>query len=235
MERSTASGSSDSHPLFSMCCGNANIRLPAIAPPPPQLLYFFIESTPEAQRFLDNIRQYNAALAFTSLGVKVDNTVNAGGGGPPTFRIHGELHHQLGSLLPRDGESPVYAQLYIYDSHIALEHRMNRNSGLDSHTMQRLQDLILEHHRWATTFKNAAKVFEQTHCRDVSINLTTNRNRDPRRYNLPASDEVAIIVPGDGTQSYGRRDIVLHLQDGPLWRISDGSAMYECLQYPFLF
>ena len=33
------------------------------------------------------------ALAFTSLGVKVDDTVNTGGGDPPTFCIHGELHH----------------------------------------------------------------------------------------------------------------------------------------------
>ena len=170
-----------------------------------------------------------------SLGAKVDNTVNTGGGGPPTFRIHGELRHQLGSLLPRDGERPVYAQLYIYDSRAALEHRMHRNNGLDANIMRRLQDLILAKHRWATTFKNASEVFQHTHCRDVSIQLAVNRNRDPRRYNLPTSDEVAVIVPGDGTQSYGYRDIVVHLQDGPLQRISDGSAMYECLQYPLLF
>jgi len=79
---------------------NGDVQLPALAPPPGQLSYFFAESTPEAQRFRKNIRQYNAALAFTSLGVKVDDTVNVGGGGPPTFRIHRELRHQLGSLLP---------------------------------------------------------------------------------------------------------------------------------------
>ena len=218
-----------------MCCGNGNVQLPAVAPPPPQLSYLFMGSTSEAQRFRENIRQYNAALAFTSLGAKVDNTVNAGGGGPPTFRIHGELRHQLGSLLPRDGERPVYAQLYIYDSHTALQHRMYRNAGLDANIMQRLQDLILTNHRWATTFKNASEVFLRTQCRDVSIQLSVNQNRDPRRYNLPTSDEVAVIIPGDGTQSYGRRDIVVHRQDGPLQRISDGSATYECLQYPFLF
>ena len=235
MERSTAPGSSNARPLFSMCCGNGDIRLPAIAPPPAQLSYFFTEPTSEAQRFRENIRQYNTALAFTSLGVKVDDTVNTGGGGPPTFRIHGELRHQLGSLLPRDGERPVYAQLYIYDPHTALDHRMHRNTGLNTHTMQRLQDLILGNHRWATTFKNASEVFEQTECRDVSIQLTVNRNCDQRRYNLPTSDEIAVIVPGDGTQSHGYRDIVVHLQDGPLRRISDGSAIYECLQYPLLF
>ena len=93
MEYSTAPGSSNSRPLFSMCCGNGGVQLPAIAPPPTQLLYFFAELTPEAQRFRENIRQYNTALAFTSLGVKVDNTVNTGGGGLPTFRIQiGRAH-----------------------------------------------------------------------------------------------------------------------------------------------
>jgi len=124
---------------------------------------------------------------------------------------------------------------YIYDSRAALEHQMHRNASLDPNTMRRLQDLIIANHRWATTFKNASEVFLHTHCRDVSIQLATNRNRDPHRYNLPTSDEVAVIVPGDGTQSYGYRDIVVHLQDGLLQHISDGSAVYECLQYPFLF
>lgn len=69
----------------------------------------------------------------------------------------------------------------------------------------------------------------------VSIQLAINPNRDPRQFNLPTSDEVAVIVPGDGTTSRGHREIVVRRHDGPLRRISDGSAMYEPLQYPLLF
>ena len=114
-ERSTGNGSSNAHPLFTMCCNQGEIELLAMEPPPEGLTYLFTAATPQANRFHQHTRQYNAALAFTSLGVEVDNTVNEGGGGPPTFRIHGEMHHQLGSLLPRHGERPVYVQLYIYD------------------------------------------------------------------------------------------------------------------------
>ena len=167
--------------------------------------------------------------------MKVDDTVNTGGGDPPTFCIYGELHHQLGSLLPRDREHPVYAQLYIYDPHTALDHRMHRNTGLNTHTMQHLRDLILRNHCWATTFKNGSEVFEQTGCRDISIQLTVNQNCDQRWYKLPTSDKITVIVLGDGTQSHGYHDIVVHLQDGPLQCISDGSAIYECLQYQLLF
>ena len=89
--------------------------------------------------------------------------------------------------------------------------------------------------RWAQIFKHTLDVFEENQCEDVSIQLTANVNRDRCRWNLPTADEVAVVIPGDGTQSYGRRDIVVHHWDGPLRRISDGSPMYESLQYPFLF
>jgi len=91
--------------------GISNYHLPPMAPPPEQLIYFFTAATPQADKFRQNIRQYNAALAFTSLGVKVDNSVNEGGGGP------------------------VYAQSYIYDPREALEHRMQRNATPDHHGM----------------------------------------------------------------------------------------------------
>ena len=165
----------------------------------------------------------------------LSNTVNEGGGGPPTFRIHGELRHQLGSLLPRHGERPVYAQLYIYDPHEALQHRMQPNATLDPIIMKRLQALILRYHRWARIFKHAAEVFEERDCENASIQLTANQNHDRRRWNLPSVDEVAVVVPGDGTQPCGHREIVVYRRDGPFRRISDGSPMYECLQYPFLF
>jgi hypothetical protein len=165
----------------------------------------------------------------------VDNSINEGGGGPPTFRIHGELCHQLGSLTPRRRDRPTYIQLYIYDPHEALDHRMQGNATLDPIVMECLQDLILTNHRWAPIFKHAMEVLEENHCEDVSIQLSANHNRDRRRWNLPTADEVAVVVPGDGSQSYGRRDIIVHRRDGPLRKISDGSPIYECLQYPFLF
>jgi len=69
----------------------------------------------------------------------------------------------------------------------------------------------------------------------VSVRLTVNQNQDRRRYNLPTSDEIAVVVPGDETQTSGSRDIILRRRDGPLQRVNEGSPMYECLQYPLFF
>ena len=151
------------------------------------------------------------------------------------FKIHGELHHRIGSLLPPQGQPPVYAQLYILDAREALDHRMQRNGGLDPDVMYRLGGLISENHRWADIFKQAHEVFRTSDTDQVSLRLTVNRNQDRRRYNLPTSDEIAVVIPGDKTQTSGPRDIVLHRRDGPLRRVNEGSVMYECLQYPLFF
>ncbi len=77
----------------------------------------------------------------TSLGVREDRLVNQRGGW--VFRICGELCHLLGSLRPDHGTPPAFAQLYIYDPHLALCHRMHRNSNLREDTMSGLQHILI--------------------------------------------------------------------------------------------
>ena len=199
--------------------------------PPEEPHYLVTAAIPQAERFRQHILQYNSALLFTSLGVEI----NEGGGRSPTVRINGELCHRLGSLLPRCGDRPAYTQLYTYDSCEALDHRVQQSGTFDPIVMGCLQDLILTDHRWTYIFKHAMEVFEDNKCEDTSIQLTANKNQDQRRRNLPAADEVAVVIPGDRTQSHGRRDVVVHRRDGPPRRIGNGSPTYECLQYRFLF
>jgi len=68
-----------------------------------------------ASSFRTDIRNYNNAFAFSSLGVKIDQTV-AGQSGIYTFKIQGELIHCIRSLLPHPGEVPWFAQIYIHNS-----------------------------------------------------------------------------------------------------------------------
>jgi hypothetical protein len=51
--------------------------------------------------------------------------------GPKPFTIYGELRHRTGTLLPNEGQEPVYSQLYIYDPITALTFRSCRNPDLD--------------------------------------------------------------------------------------------------------
>ena len=42
---------------------------------------------------------YNSALSFMSMGAKIDHQFT-GTSGIYTFRIHGEMYHRIGTLLP---------------------------------------------------------------------------------------------------------------------------------------
>ena len=68
------------------------------------------------------------------------------------------------------------------------------------------------------------------------MRLHLQQGNDARRYNLPTMDEIAAIVPGDGLQNVRVDcDIVLHLQDGGLRRISNLHPSYLPLHYVLFF
>ena len=107
------------HLEFGMCCAHGKIKLSTLRIPPQPLYNLFTSNSLLAKEFRTNIVQYNAALAFTSLGVKVDQSIV--GHGPSVFRIHGELRHLSGSLLPEESEPPSYSQLYVYDPDLEIK------------------------------------------------------------------------------------------------------------------
>ena len=68
------------------------------------------------------------------------------GSGSYVFKIHQELYHHQGALLPEDGEIPHYAQLYIYDPSEALGFQQrNNDDALDSETLHDLQEMMQAH------------------------------------------------------------------------------------------
>jgi hypothetical protein len=144
------SNTSLARPQFSTCCQRGHVDLPLLPHPPVFLHTMYEGNHKQANEYRQNIRQYNMSLAFTSLGVTEDRLVNRRGGW--VFRISGELHHLIGSLHSDEGMSPAYAQLYIYDSNVALRQRMNRNSNLREDTMSSLQSTLLSHHPYVHEF-----------------------------------------------------------------------------------
>ena len=72
----------------------------------------------DGKHFLTNIRKYNSAFQMTSFGC---NEVSVAGFNP-SFRIQGQVYHLIGSIVPLQGESPKFAQIYFIgdeDSEIA--------------------------------------------------------------------------------------------------------------------
>ena len=114
------SSSSKRNPRFGTCCSKGRVHLPALEAPPEPLRTLFTSNDSNSKSFREDIWKYNQALAFTSLGVMEDHSINQGRG-QPVFRICGELCHKSGALVPSSDNPPRYAQLYIYEPRAALE------------------------------------------------------------------------------------------------------------------
>ena len=223
-------------PDFGMCCLRGKIKIPKLDDPPPELLNLLSGQDDISKKFHDHIRTYNNALAMTSLGCQQDNAIN-NGGGPYVFKVQGRLCHRSGSLIPWEGQHPVFAQLYIYDPQEALQFRMNHpaNSDLHIQTMQTLQDMLHRRHPAVQLYKQAIEMTQNVD--RCTIALRFEHNTDIRRYNLPTntSNEIAVVLPGDGDQLTKARDIVLYKRGGGLREIDDLHPLYPSLHYVLLF
>ncbi|KAF8161979.1 hypothetical protein BJ912DRAFT_865204 [Pholiota molesta] len=82
--------------------------------------------------------------------------------------------------------------------------------------MQTLQDMLHRKHPAVQLYKQAFELTrnfpaDQQH----TIALRYDSDTDRRRYNLPTtSNEVAVILPGDGDRAENTRDIILHCKAG---------------------
>ena len=170
-------------PMFGMCCYQGKVSLPPIQPPPIELSQFLHSQEPLGKKFCKHICNYNNALAMTYVGRKLDHSLNKQGGGPYSFRLHGELIHRVGSLMPPEGQTPVYSQLYIYDgAQQAHEHHAGIiwNSTLDSGTLCELQDMLWHSHPGVALYKQAYQLTcaipsEQQCCIALHFDATCDR------------------------------------------------------------
>lgn len=231
---------SKSRPRFGMCCLQGKIKLPPLMKLPTQMQELFEGNDARSVSFRNHMREYNNAFAFTSLGVTLDDKI-FNGQGPMPFVIHGELKHRTGALLPDDGHEAKFSQLYIYDPAEALSIRQNHNPNLRQDVLETIQEVMLQYNRFSKDFRHAYEVLSSVNVENQgNINLPAylhyTSRRDQRRYNLPTADEVAIILPGDGTEVMDQRDIRLHLRGGNgFMQISECHPAYLPLHYVVMF
>jgi len=136
---------------FTNCCEKGKIQLR------PLRTHDFITTLmkgehAQSKNFMENIRCYNSALAFASMGAQV---VPPPGNGPYCYRIHGQIYHLTGPLHPRQGDEPQYSQLYILDAAEAVNARIGQraNNGCFPPLMNELGILMQNVNPFAEAYK----------------------------------------------------------------------------------
>lgn len=111
---------------------------------PPAYLHDMLryDGGPRCRAFIRKIRQYNCLFAFTSMGATVDRSVNDGNG-PNIYKISGQVHHRIGTLVPEQGVPPKFAELYIYDTQNEVTNRIGALNK-DDRTQGNVDPLVVQ-------------------------------------------------------------------------------------------
>ncbi|XP_033145226.1 uncharacterized protein LOC103853396 [Brassica rapa] len=233
-------------PTFSLCCMQGQVQLPMLKEPPSVLKKLMEGDDSESKHFQKNMRPYNMIFSFTSLGGKVERSVQKGKG-PPMLVLQGENYHLMGILTPNNDSQAKFGQLYIADTENEVENRANclssgksgfnskKKDNLRKGIIEKLMKMLDEVNPYVKKFRTARDRFHIAPEDSFHMRIVSDRSKDGRTYNTPTASEVAALIPGDFNLDMDKRDIVLQQKSGNLLRINEIHASYLALQYPLLF
>ncbi|OMP07327.1 DNA helicase PIF1, ATP-dependent [Corchorus olitorius] len=228
-------------PVFSLCCKQGMIRLPQPMPTPP-LLSELLDYTRGGiqQHFRENIRVYNSLFQLTSLGGRIDDSINDGSG-PFIFRLNRQTYHRIGSLLPVPGTRPKFSQLYIYDTDNEISNRVSAltndtsDGNINRLLVEALGNLFDGSNEVVKAFRVARDKLQGAEDLRFRLRLVSSRNRSERNYAPPTAPQIAALIVQDSGQVDAYRDIIVQHRDDRLQRINTTHPLYMALQYPILF
>ncbi|XP_038722074.1 uncharacterized protein LOC120014228 [Tripterygium wilfordii] len=227
-------------PVYNVCCRGGKINLPLLRSIP-SLLHELLNcnGSTRSKLFQKNIRIYNSMFQLTSLGGKIDSSIN-NSPGPYVFRLGGQNYHRIGSLLPINGETPKFAQLYIHDTDNEVFNRMvatgcDDDDSIDEDIIGELIIMFDEINEITKAFRMARNRFLESDIRPVKLRLCAKRRGDGAVYDAPVSSEIAGLIVGDFGDSSEYRDIIVEDKVDGLKRVNESHPSFMSMQYPLLF
>ncbi|XP_078433142.1 uncharacterized protein LOC144704557 isoform X2 [Wolffia australiana] len=229
-------GSGQRNPVFQLCCKNGEVLLPAFPNPPVTLLALLEGTTDEAKHYRNFLRAYNSAFGFTSSGENFDRTLADNHAGIYTYRIQGGVYHHISkALLPPVGEAPCFAQIYIYDTDYQIDRRISIFPDLHRCILEKIHHCLREVNPFVRQFQdNNDEVLHDASTQEFELRIGEPSTLD-RRYDRPTASEVVILMPGDGNEGDGRRNIVLRKRGGGLQFVNQLNRNYDPLHFVLLF
>ena len=237
--------SSKTNPKFGLCCLSGKVTLPPVSEPPRELHEFYYGNTTLAKHFQTNIRKFNCGLSMATM--KTTNATMLGG--IANFRIHGQVFRQMGPPLASHNVQSSSLQSYFYDPQEQVSRRLQILPSLPQHeerdraVFQSLQSVLLQYNSYLQSFMDIHQIVESGQL-PKEIFITIHADKKPerdhaRRYNLPTSNEVAILLPNHNTPAQNRTIVcALQVQENGnrgLQSFSDTHRSYDPLSYPLLF
>ncbi|KAG2211445.1 hypothetical protein INT45_011464 [Circinella minor] len=154
------------------------------------------------------------------------------------FRIHGAVHHRIGSLFPNNNTAtPAFAQIYVYDSTTELQnHQAVASTSLNSEILQQLQNIMDRVNPFVQSFKQMAEISRNGELESVQMIIRAENTPDARRYNRPTESEIGVlIIENNGESVSNNHDIVVRTRPNSLQHINEAHRHYDALHYVLIF
>ena len=171
-----------------MCCSSGKVKIPKLDQPP-EPLHSLLHSN---QHFLSNIRNYNSCFQMTSFGA---TKVIKEKGFMPTFKIQGQVYHNIGSLLPQPDSDPKYLQVYfIGDAGREAAVRSSHNPSTKAEIVLALQEFFHKNNPYVKELKTSLEKIEHDDGKVIIRADKAPKDQHAGRYNAPTVSEVAILL-----------------------------------------
>jgi hypothetical protein len=199
----------------------------------------------DSKIFQKFIRAYNNSISFTSLGFTSSDVAKTIPGAP-VFTIQGALSHNIGSIEPQVKASPHFAQIFVVGRGGLPEANYRKQAALGAHPapaaqakvnpkiILKLQTFMYKYNPYAKLYRHAGDFLNQHKPISMILRTIENDSLDLRRYNCPSTNDIGLIIEGEGVPK-APRQIVLHQRSGKLTHISDLHSAYLPLRYPIFF
>jgi len=219
-ERTAEHPSTKQNPLFNTCCNNGDVSIPLMKALLTLLHSLLYNQTSTSHHFRNHIRKYNSALAFVSPKYQASNLTSQG---LQYFQIHGVLYHLTRPLEHSMNTRPQFAQIFLSDPDDAIEQLSIRPGGyvlpsvIDIVHLRQLLEILHEYNPFVTIYRTAYERKQQALSQlsqnnmqiilNPRMELLITKGLDQRLYNLPTTNEVAIIIP-DEYREASHQDII---------------------------
>ncbi|CEI88694.1 hypothetical protein RMCBS344292_03074 [Rhizopus microsporus] len=174
------------NPSWESCCKRGSVQLQLLPDPPQYFKYLLARTDTQGRHFKDNLRQYKAAFAFTSLGcdavsaedrAKNDNSNNNNNRSRlNAFQIHGTLCHHHSTLIPIKGIVPSYTQSYIYNPSYNAQRLSERNENLDNEIIENPSTLLSQCNPFTCIYRHVYEILSSHESSIINSEDRANNN-----------------------------------------------------------
>lgn len=217
------------------CCGNNGRLTTVLRPyplPPSYITNLLLGTTATCIEFQRNIRLYNTVFSFSSIKSNYDQRLATSIHGAYCFRVFGQIHHAISNITV-NAIQPRYGNTYLYDPDFQLDSRTTFYDSLEQVVIANIQRLILHINPLADVYSSFGSIMKEDRLRNLTIRLIANPTT--ANYCLPTTNEIAMIVPGDGSEDLDRALTLTVANSQHLKAVPQTHPLYDPLQYVLMF